>query len=81
MTRNGKVSVLEARVEARHSEYMRRFDELETKISDVGKDVKSLLDSRSFSRGRKVGIWTTVTLVAGMVAFAISTAIAWFRSP
>ena len=70
-----RAAALEEKVEARHEENLRRLKNVEDKVDEVGRDVKSLLESRSFSRG----IWRTATIIATVVSGVISVVIAVLR--
>jgi hypothetical protein len=67
---------IRVRVEERHAENRRRFDIIDANIASLSTDVKSLLDTRSFSRG----IWRTVTIVAAIISAAVSVVMAWVRN-
>lgn len=56
-----RLATLEAKVEERHDQNQRRFDELDRKVDGIATDVKVLLSSRSYTRG----FWKAVLLVAG----------------
>lgn len=52
-----------------------RFSAIDTTLAEVQRDVRSLLHSRSFTRG----VWRTVVVVASTVSAAIGLAIAWIK--
>lgn len=61
MKQGEQIAALAAQFEAHATEDTRRFAEVNVKLDDIGSDVKSLLQSRSFSRG----FWKAVLLVGG----------------
>lgn len=74
MKQGEQIAALAAQFEAHATEDTRRFVEVNGKLDDIGTDVKSLLQSRSFSRG----FWKAVLLVgggAGTIAGLIVTAV------
>ena len=88
---DAKVAALEAIVEERHNENIRRFDALteqvtkveasvekvETSVDAVAKDVRSLLESRAFSLGVWKAVATTGGIIGGLIALA-SFLRSWF---
>ena len=73
--RSPSLSALEARVEERHLENLRRFDTQDLKLDEIKGSVDSLLSTRSFTKG----IVKTLTLLAGGVATIVSIIIGWAR--
>jgi hypothetical protein len=55
-------------------EYDARLQNLETKVDDIAKDVKSLLASRSFTRG----VWQSVVVTATAVSALVGLVLHWW---
>lgn len=52
----------------------KRFDKLEAKLDDIDVNVRSLMESRAFTRGVLKG----VAVLAGIVSTVVSIIIGWF---
>lgn len=63
-----KLAEIRVRVEERHAENQRRFDDIDRKLDD-------LLATRSFTKG----LWKAVTIAAMIVSTTVSLAIAYIR--
>ncbi|HEV8714132.1 MAG TPA: hypothetical protein VGX03_15060 [Candidatus Binatia bacterium] len=66
---------LSAEIRTHITDDNRRFDTLDETLKEIGKDVKSLLATRSFSKG----IWWAVSTIAGGIAVVASIVVGWVR--
>lgn len=62
-----KLSAIEGELEAHSKEDARRFDGLDKKLDELHSDVKSLLETRTFSKGV---YWVLAGIGATLLAFA-----------
>lgn len=70
------LAAIAALVEARHEENIRRMDAMAGVLDQIGQDVKSLMATRTFAQG----ILKAVTVIATVVAAAVSTVLHYLRS-
>lgn len=68
-------AVIATQLAAHTAEDARRFDEMSTKLDNIGKDVKSLLESRTFTRGMA----KMAMITAGGISALVSLVIAYLR--
>ena len=73
--RSPSLSALEARVEERHLENLRRFDTQDLKLDEIQGSVDSLLATRSFTNG----VMRTVTFLATGIATIVSIIVGWLK--
>lgn len=66
---------LNATLQAHTAEDARRFEEMSGKLDSIGTDVKSLLESRSFSRGA----WKAIVTAASAAGAAAGLLITYLR--
>ena len=62
-----KLSAIESELEAHSKEDVRRFDGLDKKLDELHSDVRSLLETRTFSKGV---YWVLAGIGATLLAFA-----------
>jgi hypothetical protein len=72
-----ELAEIRARVDERHAENQRRFDNLDAKQTSIETKLDSLLASRSYVRG----MVRMAILLAGTVSALVGWAVAWYKHP
>ena len=70
-----KFDILASEVRAHIKTDNERFDAVDEMLSEIGTDVKSLIGTRSFTKG----VWWAFTIIAGAISVVASIAVAWVR--